>query len=69
VNIPRKKATIQFTRRSDGHVSAVIINQEGEVEAQKDFGVFTEAEYEKLFDVIRQEHPEMEIQTVELTGN
>jgi hypothetical protein len=69
MSIPKKQGTIQFRRTPDGHVSALIVNQAGEVEVQKDFGVFTEAEYEKLFDVVRQEHPEMEIRTVELTVN
>jgi hypothetical protein len=69
MTIPKKQGTVQFRRTLDGHISVVIVNQNGEVEAQKDFGVFTEAEYEKLFDVIRQEHPDMDIRTVELTGN
>jgi hypothetical protein len=67
--IPKKRGTVHFRRAPDGHVSLVIVNQNGKVEAQKDFGVFAEAQYEKLFDVIRQEHPKMEIHTVELTGN
>ncbi len=65
----KKQGTVHFKRSPDGHVSAEIVNQDGQVEVHRDFGQFTEAEYQKLFEIIRQENPHITIQDIELTGN
>lgn len=69
MGFPKKKGTVHFRRSPDGHVVGEIVNQDGQVEVQKDFGKFSEAEYDRLFQIIRHENPDMEIQDVELTGN
>lgn len=65
----KKKGRIHFKRSVDGNVSAEIVNQDGQIEVMKDFGKFTEDEYQRLFDIIRHENSEIEIQDIELTGS
>ncbi len=64
-----KKGTFKFKRSSDGTVTAEIINEDGQVEETKNFGVFSESEYQKLFDAIRKEMPDVEVMGIEVTEN
>ena len=64
----RKHAAICFRRTRDGHVVAEILTPDGTIQATRDFGKFTEDEYRRLFEVIRQEYPDAAL-PVEVTEN
>lgn len=46
-----------------------VTDEHGNKVTEKHFGQFTEAEYERLFDVIKSEFGDVDIVSVDLTGN
>jgi hypothetical protein len=65
----KRKGVVRFTRSSDGTVTATIINADGQVEDVRTFGVFSESEYHRLFQRIREEMPDIEVIEVEVANN
>ena len=59
----------KFTRSSDGTVTAEIINADGQVEDIRTFGVFSESEFDGLFQRIREELPDTAVIEVQITNN
>jgi hypothetical protein len=65
----KPKISCQLRRRPDGEVFGEMIGEDGQVLDARFFGKFTEKEFERLFEVIRQEMPYTTIADIELSGN
>jgi hypothetical protein len=67
----KPKKTIYIQRLADGEVVGEVLDDQGRLEYTKNFGYFTEDEYEGLLDAIGREAPEIAVavKTVAPTDN
>ncbi len=65
----KEKITITIKRFKDGEVVGEVVGESSGVIETRHFGKLTEDQYERVFEVFKQESPEVEIQKVELVEN
>jgi hypothetical protein len=65
----KEKVTITIKRFKDGEVVGEVVGESSGVIETRRFGKLTEDQYERVFEVFKQESPDVEIQKVELVEN
>lgn len=65
----KNRPVISFSRLTDGEVIAEVVGEDGAVIQRKNFGKFTEEEYEQLFSALGDLMPEIVQQQIDVTGN
>lgn len=65
----KSRASINLYRQTNGEVMGQIVDEQGNKVAEKHFGKFTEAEYERLCDVIKNKFGDIDIVSVDLVKN
>lgn len=65
----KPRGTIHLRRTATGCVIGQIIDDNGAVQNESNFGEFTDAEYAGLIELIKKEMPDLPIISTELTVN
>lgn len=65
----KEKVTISLKRLKNGEVIGEIVGEISGIIETRHFGKMSEAEVNRIFEIFKEENPEIEIMPVELAGN
>jgi hypothetical protein len=65
----KDKAAIQFRRTRTGDVVGEIVSENGKVLHARNFGDLSDEELTRVIKVFQEEHPDVAVHAVRLTGN
>lgn len=65
----KPKASCHLRRLPGGEVIGEIVGEDGRILETKHFGKYTEKEFERLSEAIKQEIPQLAVTDVEISGN